>query len=63
MLGGALGLLWLVSDVPTFRGWSVVWLTFYKDAFHGLYEAIPGFIAGMILTFGVSWLTSEKNRD
>ncbi len=39
---------------------SVVWLTWFKDDFHGLYEAIPGFIAGFILTYGVSWLTSKK---
>jgi len=38
---------------------SVVWLMFFKDQFHGLYEAIPGFIAGMVLTFGVSRLTSK----
>jgi sodium/proline symporter len=38
---------------------SVVWLMFFKDTFHGLYEAIPGFIAGMVLTFGVSRLTSS----
>ncbi len=39
---------------------SVVWLSFFKADYHGLYEAIPGFIAGMVLTFGVSWLTSKK---
>jgi sodium/proline symporter len=39
---------------------SVVWLMYFKDTFHGLYEAIPGFIAGMVLTFGVSRLTSRK---
>lgn len=39
---------------------SVVWLIFFKDTFHGLYEAIPGFIAGMVLTFGVSKLTSKE---
>jgi len=39
---------------------SVVWLIFFKDTFHGLYEAIPGFIAGMVLTFGVSRLSSRK---
>jgi hypothetical protein len=33
---------------------------YFKDTFHGLYEAIPGFIAGMVLTFGVSRLTSRK---
>jgi sodium/proline symporter len=36
---------------------SVAWLMFFKEDWHGLYEAIPGFIAGMVLTFGVSRLT------
>ncbi len=40
---------------------SVAWLAWFKADYHGLYEAIPGFIAGMALTFGVSWLTSRKN--
>ena len=39
---------------------SVVWLMFFKADYHGLYEAIPGFIVGMVLTFGVSYLTSGK---
>ena len=39
---------------------SVVWLMFFKDQYHGLYEAIPGFIVGLVLTFGVSWLTGRK---
>jgi len=39
---------------------SVVWLMYFKADYHGLYEAIPGFIAGFVLTFGVSWLTSRK---
>jgi len=39
---------------------SVVWLTWFKADYHGLYEAIPGFIAGLILTFGVSLLTNKK---
>ena len=41
---------------------SVGWLTWFKADNYGLYEAIPGFLAGMILTFGVSWLTSHGNR-
>ena len=40
---------------------SVVWLMYFKEAYHGLYEAIPGFIAGMVLTFGVSRLTYKKS--
>ena len=39
---------------------SVAWLAWFKSDFHGLYEAIPGFIAGFMLTYGVSWLTSKK---
>ncbi|MCH9695467.1 MAG: sodium/proline symporter [Gammaproteobacteria bacterium] len=40
---------------------SVVWLTWFKADYFGLYEAIPGFLAGAVLTYGVSWLTSRKN--
>lgn len=40
---------------------SVIWLMWFKADFHGLYEAIPGFIAGMAFTYGVSRLTSKKN--
>jgi len=40
---------------------SVVWLTWFKAGFYGLYEAIPGFFAGFVLTYGVSWLTSKKD--
>ncbi|MCG8371347.1 MAG: sodium/proline symporter [Proteobacteria bacterium] len=39
---------------------SVVWLSFFKDDYHGLYEAIPGFAAGMLLTYGVSRLTGKR---
>jgi sodium/proline symporter len=39
---------------------SVVWLTWFKADYYGLYEAIPGFIAGLALTFGVSYMTSGK---
>ncbi|MDH3303584.1 MAG: sodium/proline symporter [Gammaproteobacteria bacterium] len=41
---------------------SVTWLTWFKADYHGLYEAIPGFLAGMILTYGVSWLTSRSKQ-
>lgn len=41
---------------------SIGWLTWFKADYHGLYEAIPGFLAGMLLTFGVSWMTSRGNR-
>jgi sodium/proline symporter len=39
---------------------SVVWLVWFKEDFHGLYEAIPGFMVGFALTYAVSWLTSKK---
>ena len=39
---------------------SVVWLSFFKADYYGLYEAIPGFVVGMLLTFGVSRLTSRE---
>ena len=39
---------------------SVAWLIWFKADYHGLYEAIPGFIAGMVLTYVVSWLTCKK---
>jgi sodium/proline symporter len=39
---------------------SVVWLVCFKEDYHGLYEAIPGFLAGLVLTYGVSWLSSRK---
>jgi len=38
---------------------SVVWLTWFKADFYGLYEAIPGFIVGLVLTFGVSALSKK----
>ena len=38
---------------------SVVWLTWFKADFYGLYEAIPGFIVGLALTFGVSALSKK----
>ena len=41
----------------------VIWLQFFKDDYYGLYEAIPGFIAGFLLTYGVSYLTSKKDTS
>ena len=41
---------------------SVAWLMYFKEDWHGLYEAIPGFIAGMVLTFGVSRLTHRSGE-
>lgn len=42
---------------------SVAWLTWFKADYFGLYEAIPGFAAGMVLTFGVSWLTHRTKNS
>ncbi len=42
---------------------SVIWLMFYKADYYGLYEAIPGFVTGLVLTWGVSWLTRQKNTS
>ena len=39
---------------------NVAWLAWLKDDFYGLYEAIPGFAAGFVLTYLVSWMTSKK---
>ena len=39
---------------------TVIWLLFFKPISHDLLEIIPGFIVGMILTLGVSKLTSGK---
>ena len=41
---------------------SVAWLTWFKADYHGLYEAIPGFITGFVLTYGVSYMTSGKKQ-
>lgn len=42
---------------------SVIWVLVFKERTYGLYEAIPGFIAGFALTWGVSWLTFEERRE
>lgn len=39
---------------------SVIWVLLFKERSYDLYEAIPGFIAGFVLTWGVSWLTWEE---
>ncbi len=36
---------------------AMAWDLFFKEAAHGLYEAVPGFIVGLGLTWGVSYLT------
>lgn len=41
---------------------SVIWVLVFKERSYNLYEAIPGFIAGFALTWGVSYLT-YTDRD
>ncbi len=41
---------------------SVIWLSYFKADYHGLYEAIPGFLAGMLLTYGVSSMTNKAEK-
>jgi Na+/proline symporter len=36
---------------------SVVWVLVLKEQTYGLYEAVPGFIVGMLATYAVSALT------
>ena len=42
---------------------SVLWVQAFKSDFYNLYEAIPGFAAGFILTWGVSYLTWREPAD
>ena len=39
---------------------SVVWVLFFKSAYYNLYEMIPGFIVGLVLTILVSELTQKS---
>jgi sodium/proline symporter len=39
---------------------SIIWVEVFKAATHDLYEAIPGFIAGFVVTLVVSALTGKK---
>jgi Na+/proline symporter len=36
---------------------SVVWVLAFKEQTYNLYEAVPGFIVGTVLTYAVSMLT------
>ncbi len=36
---------------------TVAWVVFFKEGFYDLYEMLPGFAAGFILTIGVSLVT------
>ncbi|MBT8108207.1 MAG: sodium/proline symporter, partial [Gammaproteobacteria bacterium] len=39
---------------------SIIWVEVYKEASHGLYEAIPGFIVAFVATLGVSAVTKRE---
>ena len=41
-------------------GVNVIWLVFFKADYHNFYEAIPGFAAGILFTWLISWMTSKK---
>jgi len=36
---------------------TVAWVVFFKEGFYDLYEMLPGFAAGFLLTIGVSFFT------
>ena len=38
---------------------SIVWVELYKEQTHDLYEAIPGFLAGIVVTYIVSAVTHK----
>ena len=42
---------------------SIVWVAFYKEHAYGLYEAVPGFAAGIAVTLIVSALTGKKSAQ
>jgi len=42
---------------------SVIWVLVFKDQTYNLYEAIPGFAVGFLLTWGVSWLTWKEKAS
>ena len=42
---------------------SVIWVVVFKEANYSLYEAIPGFAVGFLLTWGVSWLTWKEESS
>lgn len=42
---------------------SVIWVVVFKEDNYNLYEAIPGFSVGFLLTWGVSWLTWQEETS
>ena len=44
-------------------GTAMLWVVFAKSHTYGLYEAIPGFVVGLVLTVVVSaWGARHRNR-
>ena len=43
-------------------GTSIVWVEVFKPRTYDLYEAIPGFIAGLVVTYVVSAITWKPAR-
>jgi len=42
---------------------SVVWVLWFKEQTFGLYEAVPGFIVGMVVTIIVSAMTFNSTQQ
>jgi sodium/proline symporter len=42
---------------------SIIWVEVFKAQTYDLYEAIPGFIAGLVVTWAVSAMTSRPSAD
>lgn len=41
---------------------SIIWVEQFKEQTHGLYEAIPGFLLGIVVTLVVSAMTQESSQ-
>jgi Na+/proline symporter len=44
-------------------GTSIVWVEFFKERTYDLYEAIPGFFAGLAVTLLVSKLSQKQPAE
>lgn len=42
---------------------SIIWVELYKEQTYNLYEAIPGFLAGIIVTYVVSALSHKQSES
>ena len=47
----------VVAGMVTGFATSIIWVEQFKEQTHGLYEAIPGFVLGIVVTLGVSAMT------